>query len=216
MPILWSFRRCPYAMRARLAIDASQQQVELREILLRDKPDAFVMASPKATVPVLQCDDGSVLEESLDIMFWALGRNDPDGWLDTWYESPADVRQFLDRLDGSFKTDLDRYKYVNCYDVDAALKHRDAGIVFIAELDNILLRQPALSGAKPGLLDFASLPFLRQFRIADIEWFDAQKWPDLHLWLQAFLKSPRFDRVMRKYAPWREDEQGVDFPLEGI
>lgn len=216
MPILWSFRRCPYAMRARLAIDASQQHLQLREILLRDKPDTFVAVSPKATVPVLQCDDGTVLEESLDIMFWALGRNDPDGWLDIWHESPADVRQFLDRLDGPFKTDLDRYKYASRHDFDAALTHRAAGIVFIAELDKILAQKPALSGTKPGLLDFASLPFLRQFRIADIEWFDAQNWPDLHLWLQAFLRSQRFDRVMHKYSPWHEGEQGVDFPPQGI
>ena len=216
MPILWSFRRCPYAMRARLAIVSSQQQVELREILLRDKPDVFISVSPKATVPVLQCDDGKVLEESREIMFWALGRNDPDGWLNVWHENPAYVLQFFDRLDGSFKTDLDRYKYASRYDGDAALTHRDAGIVFITELDKILSRQPALSGAKMGLLDFASLPFLRQFRIADIEWFDAQAWPDLHRWLQAFLGSSRFDRVMHKYSPWRDGEQGVDFPPQGI
>ena len=212
MPILWSFRRCPYAMRARLAIDASQQQVELREILLRDKPDSFIAVSPKATVPVLQCDDGKVIEESRDIMFWALERNDPEGWLDIWRQSPADVTAFLDRLDGAFKTDLDRYKYASRYDADAALKHRDAGVVFIAELDNILAQKPALSGDRLGVLDFACLPFIRQFRIADSIWFDEQSWPALHKWLQAFLSSSRFERVMQKYSPWHEGEQGVDFP----
>jgi len=212
MPILWSFRRCPYAMRARLAIDASQQQVKLREILLRDKPDAFVAMSPKATVPVLQCDDGQVIEESRDIMFWALQCNDPEGWLDVWHQSPAEVTHFLDRLDGSFKADLDRYKYASRYDADAALIHRDAGVVFIAELDSILAQKPALSGDRAGLLDFACLPFIRQFRIADSVWFDEQEWPDLHKWLQAFLTSSRFERVMYKYSPWCEGEQGVDFP----
>ena len=212
MPILWSFRRCPYAMRARLAIDASQQQVKLREILLRDKPYAFVAMSPKATVPVLQCDDGQVIEESRDIMFWALQCNDPEGWLDVWHQSPAEVTHFLDRLDGSFKADLDRYKYASRYDADAALIHRDAGVVFIAELDSILAQKPALSGDRAGLLDFACLPFIRQFRIADSVWFDEQEWPDLHKWLQAFLTSSRFESVMYKYSPWREGEQGVDFP----
>jgi len=214
MPVLWSFRRCPYAMRARLAVDASQQQVKLREILLRDKPDAFVAISPKATVPVLQCDDGNVLEESRDIMFWALESNDPEGWLDIWHQAPTEVTQFFDRLDGSFKADLDRYKYASRYDADAALKHRDAGVVFIAELDNILAQQPALSGARLGLLDYACLPFIRQFRIADSEWFDQQNWPHLHPWLQSFFASERFERVMQKYSPWRDGEQGVDFPFQ--
>ena len=216
MPILWSFRRCPYAMRARLAIDASQQHVQLREILLRDKPDAFLAISPKATVPVLQCDDGKILEESRDIMFWALQCNDPDGWLDVWHQNPADALEFLDRLDGPFKSDLDRYKYASRYDIDADIEHREAGVEFISELDKILAQQQALSGSKLGLLDFASLPFLRQFRIADIEWFDAQNWPNLHIWLQTFLMSPRFERIMYKYSPWREGEQGVDFPPQGI
>ncbi|MGB1863724.1 MAG: glutathione S-transferase [Candidatus Puniceispirillum sp.] len=216
MPVLWSFRRCPYAMRARLAIDASQQQVQLREILLRDKPDAFVAISPKATVPVLQCDDGNVLEESRDIMFWALESNDPEGWLDIWHQAPTEVTLFFDRLDGSFKADLDRYKYASRYDADAALKHRDAGVIFIAELDNILAQQTALSGAKLGLLDYACLPFIRQFRIADSEWFDQQNWPHIHPWLQSFFASARFERVMQKYSPWRDGEQGVDFPPQCI
>ena len=216
MPVLWSFRRCPYAMRARLAVDASQQQVKLREILLRDKPDAFVAISPKATVPVLQCDDDNVLEESRDIMFWALESNDPEGWLDIWHQAPTEVTRFFDRLDGSFKADLDRYKYASRYDADAALKHRDAGVIFIAELDHILAQQPALSGAKLGLLDYACLPFIRQFRIADSEWFDQQNWPHLHPWLQSFFASARFERVMQKYSPWCDGEQGVDFPPQCI
>ncbi|NDA18305.1 MAG: glutathione S-transferase, partial [Alphaproteobacteria bacterium] len=114
-PIFWSFRRCPYAMRARLAIAASGQVVQLREILLRDKPDAFLLASPKGTVPVLVLEDGTVIDESRDVMFWALGRNDPDDWLAIWRQDPQRVTAFLDRLDGPFKHDLDRYKYASRY-----------------------------------------------------------------------------------------------------
>ena len=110
LPVLWSFRRCPYAMRARLAIAASGQQVLLREILLRDKPAAFVAASPKATVPVLQLADGTVIDESRDIMMWALNQSDPDAWLAVWHRDQDAALRFLDQLDGPFKAHLDRYK----------------------------------------------------------------------------------------------------------
>ena len=109
-PIFWSFRRCPYAMRARLAIAASGQKVQLREILLRDKPADFLATSPKGTVPVLKLENGQVIDESRDIMFWALGQNDPENWLAVWRQNPALAMAFLDRLDGAFKHDLDRYK----------------------------------------------------------------------------------------------------------
>ena len=210
--ILWSFRRCPYAMRARLAIAASGVQVELREIVLRDKPAAFVTASAKATVPVLQCADGQVLEESRDIMFWALGRNDPENWLAPLQADRHRVDQFFNQLDGVFKTDLDRYKYASRFDPEKALLHRTQGAVTLQEFDNVLAHQPALSGAHLALLDYASLPFIRQFRIADEAWFDAQPWPHLHAWLQAFLASSRFAAVMAKYLVWQDGETAITFP----
>ena len=186
VPVLWSFRRCPYAMRARLAIAASGQQVVLREILLRDKPAAFVAASPKATVPVLQLANGTVIDESRDIMMWALNQSDPNAWLAVWQRDKDAALRFLDQLDGPFKAHLDRYKYANRYDKSAAMLHRDSGAAFLVDLDRTLSGQAALSGAAAGLLDFASLPFVRQFRIADPKWFDAQPWPFLHRWLAAF------------------------------
>lgn len=210
--ILWSFRRCPYAMRARLAIAASGIGVQLREILLRDKPAAFIAASPKATVPVLVADDGQVLEESRDIMFWALGQHDPDNWLACWHEDKAGVEAFLDELDGSFKTHLDRYKYDSRYEGEDAIQHRTAGAVFLAQIDGRLAAQPAISGPAAGLMDYASLPFVRQFRIADPAWFDQQDWPYLHKWLQDFLAADRFAAIMTKYAPWQDGEAGVPFP----
>jgi len=212
LPVLWSFRRCPYAMRARLAIAASGQQVVLREILLRDKPPAFIAASPKATVPVLQLPDGTVIDESRDIMIWALTRSDPDAWLAVWQRDQEAALRFLDHLDGPFKAHLDRYKYASRYDKSAAVMHRDSGAAFLGDLDRSLSGQAALSGAAMGVLDFASLPFVRQFRIADPQWFDAQPWPYLHRWLSAFLTSPRFARIMHKYAPWDAAASPVLFP----
>ena len=213
-PILWSFRRCPYAMRARLALKSSQTNVLLREIVLRDKPDEFLKASAKGTVPVLVMQDGFVLEESRDIMLWALHKNDPENWLDVFSKYPEECVQFLDRLDGPFKTNLDRYKYASRYEDGKAEaeKHREEGANFLSEIDIQLSQQAYLSGDNAGLLDFASLPFIRQFRIANEEWFDRQDWPHLHPWLQHFLTSDRFAMIMEKYKPWLETGgEGIEF-----
>ena len=218
-PVFWSFRRCPYAMRARLALQSAGITVRLREILLRDKPDAFLATSPKGTVPVMDLGDGQIIEESLEIMIWSLSRHDPEGWLDVTRRTPQASAAFLEQLDGPFKTHLDRYKYASRYDPKATAFHRAEGASILAEFETLLARATGLSGAaclsgaRPGLLDFASLPFVRQFRIADPHWFDAQPWPHLHQWLQAFLDSERFSAVMDKYAPWQPDDEGVVFPV---
>ena len=212
LPVFWSFRRCPYAMRARLAVCSAGIQVELREILLRDKPDAFLKASPKGTVPVVELADGTVIEESRDVMQWALSQNDPDGWLDVQHRDPEGTAAFLDALDGPFKTHLDRYKYASRFDPEAALTHREEGAAMLAEFDTKLAAQPSLSGKKNGLLDSTTLPFVRQFRIADPVWFDVQPWPHLHHWLQTFLASGQFAAVMKKYAVWQEGDVVVTFP----
>lgn len=211
-PILWSFRRCPFAMRARLAIASSGLRVELREILLKDKPVAFLETSPKGTVPVLDLLDGTVIEESRDIMMWALSVNDPDDWLGIWHKQPDMVTIFLDNLDGPFKDDLDRYKYANRYEASAAWQHRENGVQFLAKLDRLLGPTGALSGSSLGIMDFASLPFIRQFRVADPDWFDVQPWPRLHHWLQGFLGTAAFQQVMLKYPPWQEEAEEIGFP----
>ena len=211
-PILWSFRRCPFAMRARLAIAVSGQIVQLREIIMRDKPAAFLATSAKGTVPVLDLLDGTVIEESRDIMMWALDASDPEGWLDICQKQPDKAKTFLDHVDGPFKHDLDRYKYASRYEVSAARQHRENGAKFLAELDQSLAATGALSGYGLGFMDFAILPFIRQFRIADPEWFDAQQWPYLHCWLQEFLGSAAFLRVMQKYPPWQEGAKAIPFP----
>jgi glutathione S-transferase len=194
-------------MRARLAIAVSGQIVQLR-----DKPPAFLATSAKGTVPVLDLLDGTVIEESRDIMMWALGANDPDGWLDIWQKQPDKAKTFLDNVDGPFKHDLDRYKYASRYEASRARQHRENGAQFLTELDQSLGATGALSGYGLGFLDFAILPFIRQFRIADPEWFDAQPWPHLHRWLQKFLGSAAFLRVMLKYPPWQEGVKAIRFP----
>ena len=213
LPIFWSFRRCPYAMRARLALRSAGIKVELREILLRDKPAAFLTVSKTKTVPVLELADGEVIEESRDIMFWALKyAHDPEGWLAPFYKDESAVAAFFERLDGPFKQDLDRYKYAtrfadNKKDVaENQLTHRSQGANSLNEIEALLSKQACLSGAKMGILDFACLPFIRQFRLADMHWFDAQDWPHLHRWLAEFLVSDRFSQIMEKYPPWQSEQ----------
>lgn len=212
-PVLWSSRRCPYAMRARLAIAASRNRVWLREILLRDKPDAFIAASLKATVPVLMLPDGTVIEESRDIMIWALQNSDPQGWLSVWQSDQVFCTRFLDRLDGPFKEHLDHYKYASRFAAEVGEESRRMGAEFLAEIDQILATDPGfLSGAGFGLLDAATLPFVRQFRGVDANWFDHREWPALHHWLGMFLASENFAAVMHKYPSWHVGDSELLFP----
>ena len=212
-PVLWSFRRCPYAMRARLAINASLCRVHLREIRLRDKPKEFVSASTKATVPVLVQPDGHVIDESRDIMIWALQQSDPRGWLRLWQDDPTFCDAFLDRLDGPFKQQLDRYKYASRFEPAIGQQSRQDACVFLAEIDQFLeSKAGCLSGADFGVLDAATLPFVRQFRGVDEIWFDSQPWPHLHRWLDMFLNSADFGEVMQKYQPWQAGDRVILFP----
>ncbi len=196
-PILYSFRRCPYAMRARLALVSAGIESELREILLRDKAPELLEASPKGTVPVVVTED-QTLEESLDIMDWALAQNDPENWLDF----PSEGRALIAECDGPFKTALDRYKYQNRHQSDPKQERANAS-VFLRKLDAQLAGQPYLYGGHPTLPDMATVTFVRQFANTDRAWFDAQDWQNLRRWLDAFTESPRFAHIMRKYPNWQ-------------
>ncbi|MEQ9518752.1 MAG: glutathione S-transferase [Parvibaculum sp.] len=209
--IFYSFRRCPYAMRARLALEVSGQAVRLREVVLRDKPDEMLTVSPKGTVPVLQTAEGVIVEESLDIMYWALRENDPENWLAEEAQSAALIAD----IDGPFKHHLDRYKYENRYDGDVSATHRAAAQPYLMALNERLAKSPWLLGERAHLADYAILPFVRQFANTDRGWFDAQDWPHLKAWLDRFLSSGRFQRVMGKYAQWKTGEPEVDFPVKG-
>lgn len=207
LPVLYSFRRCPFAMRARLAIASAGITCALREVVLRDKPPEMLGASPKGTVPVV-VDDGKVIEESLDIMRWALGRNDPEGLLN----QPDAAQDLIAVTDGSFKAALDRYKYADRYaDADPGAE-RTAGAAHLRRLDAQLDGRDWLFGDAPRMADFAILPFVRQFAHVDLDWFDAQDWPHLAGWLVRFKRSDRFARVMRKYPKWMAGEPVTLFP----
>ena len=206
LPVLYSFRRCPYAIRARMAIVGADVPVRLREIILRDKPAEMLAASPKGTVPVLVLPDGQVIDESLDVMGWALAQHDPDNWLAT--RDDALIAQF----DGPFKHHLDRYKYATRYAGADAVAHRDAALAILAGLEE-RLSAPWLAGVQPGFTDIAILPFVRQFRIADPAWFDQDlAQPNVQNWLAAFLQWPGFLAVMQKFPLWLSDGQEHMFP----
>ncbi len=199
LPILYSFRRCPYAMRARMALLISETPVRLREVVLRDKPEEMIAASPKATVPVLVQDDGAVIDESLAIMHWALERNDPADWLDD-REAGADL---IAEADSDFKDNLDRYKYPTRYDDVDPIAHRSAGLAFLEKLEGLLTVKGQLLGNEPRLADFAIFPFVRQFANNDRNWFDAEPLPALQKWLAAHLDSDLFASTMKKYPQWQ-------------
>jgi glutathione S-transferase len=213
LPTLYSFRRCPYAMRARLALSASRQQCALREIVLRDKPADMIALSPKATVPVLKLLDDTVLEESLDIMHWALGENDPENWLDPELGTLASMKELIAESDGPFKHNLDRYKYAIRYEEGTdPVFHRTEGAAFLEKLNGRLGKHAHLFGDRPCLADFAIFPFVRQFANTDRAWFDAQALIHLQGWLAGHLESERFKSIMTIWPVWAVGDEEPVFP----
>jgi glutathione S-transferase len=200
-PILYSYRRCPYAMRARMAIWAANIQVEVREISLREKPAHLLQISPKGTVPVLQLPDGTVLEQSLDIMQWALSQSDPQGWLNA---DPEAINALITINDGDFKKALDRYKYPDRYPEHAQQFYREQGEQFLQRLEAALEQHDYLLGEKPSMADVAIFPFIRQFAAVDAEWFASSPYPKLRVWLERWLESPLFAQVMQKFPTYTE------------
>ena len=207
-PVLYSFRRCPYAMRARLAVASSGVSVELREVLLRDKAGAFLEASPKGTVPVLVADQ--VVEESIEVMDWALAQSDPEGLL---YAGGA-ARQLVERCEVEFKGHLDRFKYAVRYeDVDPEAE-RTLASVYLCELDGMLADCAFLFGDQIGFADIGIAPFVRQFANTDRAWFNDQDWVNLRGWRVQFVDSARFGAIMTKYPKWEEGDAVTVFPTE--
>ncbi|SLN09953.1 stringent starvation protein A [Aquimixticola soesokkakensis] len=206
LPILYSFRRCPYAMRARLALASAGVAVELREVVLRDKPAELIAASPKATVPVLVIGP-QVIDESRDIMDWALAQNDPEGWRDM----PAAGHDWIAQIDGPFKQALDRYKYETRYEGVIALDERAKAVDILQQVDAALRDSDWLFGARPCLADMATLTFVRQFAQVDRAWFDAQGWDGVKRWLDAFVTSERFAAIMGKYPKWQAGDAPTRF-----
>jgi glutathione S-transferase len=207
-PVLYSFRRCPYAMRARLALAVSGTRCELREVKLSAKPPAMLVVSPKGTVPVLVLPDGKVIDESLEIMRWALANRDPEGWLAR--DDPA----LIGTNDGRFKHDLDHYKYPERYGVDATA-HRENGLDFLREIDGRLAGAGQLCGPARGLADAAIMPFVRQFAAIDRKWFDTQPLPHLKPWLDSHRESGLWQTIMMRVGPWSPGDPPVTFAPPG-
>ncbi|MEO7691586.1 MAG: glutathione S-transferase [Sphingomonas sp.] len=195
-PILYSFRRCPYAMRARMALLVTGQACVLREVALRAKPAEMIEASAKATVPVLVLPDGQVIDESLDIMRWALARNDPEDWLG------ADDAVLVAENDGPFKQHLDRYKYPDRHGSDPA-EHRAMGLAFLTSLEARLAKHANLCRESRSFADIAVMPFVRQFAATDQSWFEAQSLPRLKAWLARHQESPLCLQAMLRVPPWQ-------------
>ncbi len=210
-PILYSFRRCPYAMRARMALLVSGIRCEMREIALSQKPEGMLAASPKGTVPVLVLKD-QVIDQSLDIMHWALNQSDPQNWSTRNTPFDEEALALVSECDEAFKRNLDRYKYPNRYDLPSGLEHREAGAVYLMQLNERLKHAPHLMGSAFTWVDAAIAPFVRQYARTDRDWFDAQNWPALKAWLENFENSEAYSTVMHRYKVWHQDAKPVAFP----
>lgn len=206
--VLYSFRRCPYAMRARMAIASSGIQVILREISLRDKPQSLLDISPKATVPVLLTPEKIVIDESLDIMLWALQQSDPNTWLNNINYA------LIKNNDGPFKQWLDRYKYADRYPEYSQQFYREQGEQTLLMLEQALADSAFLSGDTVTLTDIAIFPFIRQFISVEQGWFEHAPYPNTSRWLDFLLASELFQKTMHKYSPWKmTDAEQVVFPI---
>ncbi|PKG34813.1 glutathione S-transferase [Psychrobacter sp. Sarcosine-3u-12] len=207
---LYSFRRCPYAMRARLGILFAELQVELREITLKNKPMQMLAISPKATVPVLQLADGRVIEESREIMEWVLEQQDPQRLLDS--EVLQQANALIDKNDNEFKHWLDRYKYADRHPEMTQTEYRQRGEAFLQVLEELLTQNPYLLGDSITIADIGVMPFVRQFAHVDRDVFYDLPYPNLQRWLQYWLAHPLFLQAMSKYQPWQEEDDVVLFP----
>ncbi len=212
-PILYSFRRCPYAMRARLAIATSGIEVELREVVLKDKPQPLLTVSPKGTVPVLITSTGQVIDESIDIMYWALQQSDPLHWLVTTAEQHAMTTALIDQNDQSFKHFLDRYKYADRYPEHTERYYRQQAETTLNDLEQKLTQNRFLLADHSTLADMALLPFIRQFAFVDKAWFDSAPYPKVRAWLNQFITSDLFATTMTKLPAWQPNDQPVYFPM---
>jgi glutathione S-transferase len=202
---LYTFRRCPYAMRARLALAVSGVRVEVREIRLRAKPEAMLVASPKGTVPVLVLAGGGVIDQSINIMRWALHRHDPEAWLD------GDDTALIADCDDRFKHHLDRTKYPERHASDP-VAHRIAAVEWLGLLEQRLAGQDNLCGARRSLTDAAIMPFVRQFAAIDPDWFVQQPLPRVQEWLARHLQSALFETVMVRFEPWSANDAPIHWP----
>ena len=213
-PRLYSFRRCPYAMRARLGLLFAGLQVELREITLKNKPPQMLVISPKGTVPVLQLLNGTVIEESREITTWALTQQDTQGLLAA--QTLPQANALIDKNDNEFKHWLDRYKYADRHLEMSQAEYRQRGEAFLQILEELLIKNPYLLGESITIADIGIMPFVRQFAHVNRKVFYDLPYPNLQRWLQDWLNHPLFLQAMTKFAPWQEKDDVVVFPAAFI
>ena len=195
-------------MRARMALAAAGAEVMLREVLLKDKPAELLAASPKATVPVLVLSDDRVIEESLEVMQWALEYRDPLNWL----QGEALKSDWISACDGDFKHWLDRYKYAERYPEYTAEDYRKNAEAFIQRLEDQLSGSEWVGGDVANAIDVALFPFIRQFAGVDPSWWQQAPYPNVRQWLENWLNSALFSAIMAKYPRWESGQPGERFP----
>jgi glutathione S-transferase len=195
-PLLYTFRRCPYAIRARMALAYAQISVQHYEVDLKNKPQAMIIASPKATVPVLIVNEGWVIDESIDIILWALTQSDPEGWLIPDLKTACD--DLIHANDFIFKPILDNYKYPQKSSKKDPIYYRDHATEYLNQLNSLLMKNRYLLGNQISIADVALFPFIRQFYMVDPPWFEQSEFKLLLVWLHSFLNSDLFLRVMKK------------------
>ena len=213
-PLLYSFRRCPYAMRARMALVTSGIPCVLREVDLKNKPPELLEISPKGTVPVLVLPDGGLVDESLDIIYYAVGENDPEGWSNVTDKEQDIIDTLVEHNDTAFAPLLTKYKYFERYPEQSQTEYlQQLEEAFLREFEEQLSKQPYMVTDHVTVADIAMFPFIRQFALVDKAWFAEAPYPRLRSWLQGFLDSPVFERVMQKYAPWKAGDVEAQFPV---
>lgn len=207
LPILYSLRNCPYAMRARIGLYKAQLQIDIREVNLKEKPAEMLAASAKGTVPILVLDNApqppTVIDESLEVMLWALTKNDPDNLLHSQDQSALPkMLKLIAQFDDKFKTCLNAYKAASRYREDNVIECRQACEVFIQQLENRLSDHVFLMSAQESLADIALLPFIRQFAKVERQWYLQSPYPRVREWLNCYLQSGMYTRVMAKFEVW--------------
>jgi len=208
-PILYSFRRCPYCMRAHMALKNAGIKIELREVELKNMPQQLLDLSPDATVPVLLLSDGEVMTESWDIVKWALSQHDPENWSGNDNEYFLDAEILIETNDYSFKLDLDHYKYADRHPEQTQEQYRIACETFIEELEDMLSDKRYLLADKISLADIGVFPFVRQFSLVDKDWFEQSDYPAVRNWLQQLIDTDLFQHVFQKHELWQANDSVI-------
>lgn len=210
LPVLYSLRNCPFAMRARMAIYRSQVPVLLRDIVLSDKPPEMLEASPKGTVPVVVTSHGTVIEESAEVMLWALSENDPEDLLLSTNPDMLDsIRGLIHQFDTEFKPCLEAYRAAKRYHEPNLVECRQACEKYLCELEDRLTQHSFLMADQESLADLALLPFIRQFARVERQWYLQSPYPKLRQWLNQYLQSKMFSKVMTKHELWLVNRRDI-------